>query len=109
MPTEDVTTKDATVAWEGKDLLIRYHRLGHRLKREARDAAMFYESGAPKYFQPFKYAEELMARMIESVDGVPFTRAMLNEWPEEFGDKVMQAVGIMSGTVADDAFFRKSP
>lgn len=100
----DVSSREAEVENGGRKIKVRYHPLTWAQLAEARDAAMFYERGAPKYLRAFKYAEEKLLRMVESVDGKPFTKADYLAWPPDFGDAVVRTLGLLRSDSADETF-----
>lgn len=101
---QDVSVREAEVESDGRKIKVRYHALTWLQAGEARDAAMHYERGGPRYLKPFKYAQEKLLRMLESVDGKPFEKADMMAWAPGFGDTLIKELGILRGDDAEESF-----
>jgi hypothetical protein len=99
-------TDTKVVGPDGREVVVKWRTLTWRQANEARDASFEYKDGMPTHPNPLKYIEERVARAIISVDGRPFSRAMMTEWDEGFGDRIAAVVQAVAGSPGE-ASFRK--
>ena len=96
MPKADMEPRDAEVEWDGQKVRVTYRKLTFPEESDARDEAIIYDKrGTPNRIPPFRYAREKLVRMLLSIDGVPFHKLQVLEWPSGFGDRLIQALGLL--------------